>query len=161
MRISKHPVVRRIEDEVKALLDAFGFELVQIKYGAEASGRTLTILIDRPGGVNAEDCSEMSRRLSMLLDTLDPIPNSYTLVVSSPGLDRPLTRDEDFARFAGETAAVRHQTADGARRTHKGVLRGAEDKHVVLETSEGVVRIPLSEVEEAHLVYDWEASERR
>jgi len=160
MRASKHPVVRRIEAEVEQLLDDFGYELIQIKFGGEGGGRTLTILMDREGGVTADDCSEMSRRLSMLLDTLDPIPKAYTLIVSSPGLDRPLTRDADFDRFAGERAAVRHSVG-GTRRTDQGTLAGLEDQDVLLQTGDGVARIPLSEIEEAHLVYDWDADDGR
>ena len=159
MRIRKHPVVRKIEAEVEQTLEDFGYELVQIKYGGEAGGRTLSILIDREGGVTADDCGEMSRRLSMLLDTLDPIPGSYTLIVSSPGLDRPLTRDSDFDRFAGEKAAIRHCTQEGTRRTDTGLLRGLEDGAVTIEADCETLRIPLAEIEEAHLVYDWEAED--
>ncbi len=161
MKIRKHPVVRKIEDEVERLLTDFGYELVQLKYGGGGGGRSLTVLIDRPDGVSVEDCSDMSRRLSMLLDTLDPIPSSYTLIVSSPGLDRPLTRDEDFERFAGELTAVRHVTQDGARRTDTGVLQGVEDEQVILQVGGEAVPIPLAEVEEAHLVYDWDAHNGR
>lgn len=158
MKTSKHPVIRRIEGEVEEVVEAFGYELVQLKFGGEGGGRTLTALIDASEGVTADACGEMSRRLSMLLDTLDPIPGSYTLVVSSPGLDRPLTRDEDFERFAGERAAVRH-SKDGRRRTDTGLLRGVEAGEVVIEAGEDVIRIPLSEIEEAHLVYDWDAED--
>jgi len=158
MRENRHPVVRKVEVEVEQLLGDFGYELVQIKYGGEGGGRSLTIMMDKEGGVTAEDCSEMSRRLSMLLDTLDPIPSSYTLIVSSPGLDRPLTRETDFDRFAGEHAAIRHRM-EGARRTDQGTLVGLEGEVVVLETRDGTLRIPLSEVEEAHLVYDWDAGD--
>ncbi len=160
MRANKHPVVRRIEADVEQLLNDFGYELVQIKFGGEGGGRALTILMDREGGVTADDCSEMSRRLSMLLDTLDPIPKSYTLIVSSPGLDRPLTRDADFTRFAGQRAAIR-RSVGGARRTDQGVLRGLEGEEVLLQTGAGVARIALSEIEEAHLVYDWDADDGR
>lgn len=161
MRISKHPVVRKIEAEIEQTVEDFGYELVQVKYGGEAGGRSLTILIDRPEEITADDCSEMSRRLSMLLDTLDPIPGSYTLIVSSPGLDRPLTRDEDFERFAGEKAAVRHRTEEGGRRTDTGMLSGVEAGDVLVETDEGMTRIPLDAIEEAHLVYDWDAEDGR
>jgi len=161
MKIRKHPVVRKIEDEVERLLADFGYELVQLKYGGGGGGRSLTVLIDRPEGVSAEDCSEMSRRLSMLLDTLDPIPSSYTLIVSSPGLDRPLTRDRDFERFAGERVAVRHLSADGTRRTDAGVLQGVRDDQVVVQVDGESVHIPLAEVEEANLVYDWDAHDGR
>jgi len=161
MNTRKHPVVRKIEDEVERLLADFGYELVQLKYGGGGGGRSLMVLIDRPDGVTAEDCSEMSRRLSMLLDTLDPIPSAYTLIVSSPGLDRPLTHDGDFQRFAGELAAVRHVAADGARRTDTGVLQGVEDEQVVLQVDGEPVHIPLAQVEEANLVYDWDAHDGR
>lgn len=159
MNIRKHPVVRKIEDEVEQVVGDFGYELVQIKYGGEAGGRTLTILIDSEDGITADECGEMSRRLSMLLDTLDPIPSSYTLIVSSPGLDRPLTRDRDFDRFAGEQAAIRHRGEDGARRTDTGLLLGVEDDTVGIERDGETLRIPLAEIEEAHLVYDWEAED--
>ncbi len=166
MRISKHPVVRKIEGDVEKTLADFGYELVQMKFGGGAGGRTLTVFIDRPGrastlthpdGVTATDCQEMSRRLSLLLDMLDPIPGSYTLVVSSPGLDRPLTRDADFERFKGEHVAVRHRPSGGARKTERGLLRGVADERVLLQIEDECHEIPLAEVEEAHLVYDWDA----
>jgi len=159
MNIRKHPVVRKIEAEVEELVGDFGYELVQIKYGGEAGGRTLSVLIDNEDGVTADDCSEMSRRLSMLLDTLDPIPGSYTLIVSSPGFDRPITRDSDFDRFAGEQAAIRHRADEGGRRTDTGLLCGVEDDSVKIEVDGETLRIPLAEIEEAHLVYDWEAED--
>ncbi len=159
MRSRKHPVVRKIEPEIKQTVEDFGYELVQIKYGGEAGGRTLSILIDHPEDITADDCSEMSRRLSMMLDTLDPIPGAYTLIVSSPGLDRPLTRDSDFDRFAGEMAAIRHRSDEGERRTDTGTLEGIEDGNVTIRTEESVMHIPLDEIEEAHLVYDWDAEE--
>ncbi len=159
MNIRKHPVVRKIEDEVRRTVEDFDYELVQIKYGGEAGGRTLSILIDSESGVTADDCGEMSRRLSMLLDTLDPIPSSYTLIVSSPGLDRPLTRDSDFDRFAGEQAAIRYRTEEGERRTDTGLLCGLDDDAVSIEVDGETLRIPLAEIEDAHLVYDWEAED--
>jgi len=157
MRTRKHPVVRKIEGELARTLADFGYELVQATFGGGAGGRTLTVLMDSPDGVTASDCQEMGRRLSLLLDTLDPIPGSYTLVVSSPGLDRPLTRDEDFERFKGEPAAVTHRAVGGKRRTDQGLLRGVHEEHVVLESESGRSEIPLADVEAAHLIYDWDA----
>lgn len=161
MKIKKHPVVRKIEGELEQTVEDFGYELVQVKYGGEAGGRTLSVLIDRPEGLTADDCSKMSRRISMLLDTLDPIPGAYTLIVSSPGLDRPLTRDSDFERFEGETAAVRHRDEDGQRRTDTGVLAGIDDGDAIVETDTDRLRIPLDQIEEAHLVYNWDAEGAR
>lgn len=157
MRIKKHPVVRKIESEVDRTLAHFGYELVQMKFGGGGGGGTLTVLMDSPDGVTADDCQEMSRRLSLLLDMLDPVPGSYTLVVSSPGLDRPLTRDSDFERFKGEQAAVSYRPSGGRRTTERGLLRGVANQHVVLEVEGRAREIPLADVEEAHLVYDWDA----
>ncbi len=157
MRIKKHPVVRKIEGEVERTLGDFGYELVQLKFGGGGGGRTLTVLMDSPDGVAADDCQEMSRRLSLLLDMLDPIPGSYTLVVSSPGLDRPLTRDSDFERFKGQQAAVSYRSPGGSRATERGLLRGVADEHVLLEVEGRAHEIALTDVEEAHLVYDWDA----
>lgn len=157
MRTKKHPVVRKIESEVENVLAHFGYELVQIKFGGGGGGRTLTVLMDSPDGITAEDCQEMSRRFSLLLDMLDPITGAYTLVVSSPGLDRPLTRDGDFERFKGERAAVSYCAPGGRRTTERGLLRGVAEHHVLLEVEGGPREIPLADVEEAHLVYDWDA----
>ena len=160
MNVKKHPVVQRIEAEVEQTLDDFGFELVQIKFGGAGGGRTLTVTMDGPEGVGARDCQKMNRRLSMLLDSMDPIPGAYTLIVSSPDLDRPLTRDSDFERFEGRTAAVRHRPAGEDRRTIQGTLRGTHDGVTIVETDQGPVEVCLADVEEAHLVYDWDAEEQ-
>ncbi len=159
MNIRKHPLVRKIEADVEQTLADFGFELVQLKFGGDGGVRTLTILMDSPEGVSSQDCQDMMRRLSMLFDVLDPIPGAYTLIVSSPGFDRPLTRDSDFERFAGKQAAVRHTPTGGQRRTISGVLAGVDGEEALLETVEGVLRIPLTEVEGANLIYDWDTEQ--
>ena len=161
MNIRKHPLVRKIEAQVEQTLADFDYELVQLKFGGDGGGRTLTVLMDSPEGVSSQDCQDMMRRLSMLFDVLDPIPGAYTLVVSSPGFDRPLTRDSDFERFAGRQAAIRHTPTGGQRRTVSGVLAGVDGEEALLETEEGVLRIPLTEVEEAHLIYDWDTEQAR
>ena len=157
MRVNKHPVVRKIEREVQDTLASFGYELVQMKFGGGAGGRTLSVFIDSPDGVAATDCGEMSRRLSLLLDVLDPIPGPYTLVVSSPGLERPLTQDQDFERFKGEKAAVSHRPESGERRTDRGLLCGVTSECVLLQVESACQEIPLADVEEAHLIHDWDA----
>ncbi len=159
MKQRKHPVVRKLEAEVESTLSDFGFELVQMKFGGGGDGRALSVFIDGPNGVTADDCQQMNRRLSMLLDVLDPVPGAYTLVVSSPGLDRPLSEDEDFQRFAGEKAAIRYMPDGGQRRTVNGILKGLADDKVVVDAEEGLLYIPLAEVEEAHLTYDWDAED--
>jgi len=94
--------------------------------------------------------------LSVLLDVLDPIPGHYTLVVSSPGVNRPLTRDSDFDRFAGENVAIRWAPPDDRPRTVRGRLLGTQDgaARVVVDGHE--IAVPLEAVETANIVYDWE-----
>ena len=152
---AKHPVVERIEGEVEQTLRDFGYELVQIKFGGPPGNQTLSVYVDKPGGVTTNDCQYMTERLSVLLDVLDPISGSYHLLVSSPGINRPLTRDEDFARFAGRRAAVTYRDAEGKRATVRGCLQGLEDGQVVLQVGEQAERLPLDEVEQAHLVHEW------
>lgn len=160
MRLAAHPVARKIQAEVERTLHDFGFELVQIKFGGSGGGRELTIVMDRADGVSAQDCQDMSRRLSMLLDSLDPIPGSYALIVSSPDLDRPLTREGDFERFEGQRAAVRYRPADQGPRTIQGTLRGLRGGAAIVETDEGSIAVPVPTIEEAHLIYEWDAQER-
>jgi ribosome maturation factor RimP len=149
----KHPVVQKVEAEIERTLADYGYELVQITYGGGAQRRTLSVYMDKPGRVALSDCQDMANRLSVLLDVLDPISQSYDLIVSSPGVERPLTRDADFDRFAGKPAAVTF--ADGTRKTtREGVLRGLDDDSVVLETDDGLLRIPLDLIDGGHLIYD-------
>lgn len=155
MRQSKHPVVEQIEDEVSRTLQSFGYELVLIKFGGPVQRPTLSIYMDKPGGVTSGDCQYMTERLSVLLDAMDPIPGSYNLVVSSPGVNRPLVHEADFTRFAGQQAAVTYRTAEGKRATVTGRLQGTVDEAVVLVRDEETLHIPLARVEQARLEYDW------
>jgi ribosome maturation factor RimP len=154
----RHPVVDRLWGELDETARSLGFELVQATFGGPGGSQALTVYVDRPGGVNAEDCAALAEQLSLLLDALDPIPGAYDLVVSSPGLDRPLGRDEDFAKYAGQRAAVRYQTAAGKARSTRGRLAGVRDGRALIETEAGVLELPLDQVVAAHLEYDWEAA---
>jgi ribosome maturation factor RimP len=154
-RPAKHPVVERIEGEVEQTLRDFGYELVLMKFGGPPGNQTLSIYLDKPGGVTTADCQYMTERLSVLLDLLDPVPTSYDLLVSSPGVNRPLTRDEDFDRFAGRKAAVTYRNAEGKRATVRGKLTGLAEGAVVLKNESGTQQLPLDTVEQAHLVHEW------
>jgi ribosome maturation factor RimP len=90
MRRKRHPVVEAILPQVQVMAGDYGYELVNITYGGPKRNPVLTIVIDKEGGVTADDCAQMSKRLGLLLDVLDPIPTSYQLAVSSPGIERPL-----------------------------------------------------------------------
>ncbi len=156
MGVSQHPVAEKIQPEIEQMLADYGYELVQIKLGGRPAHQTLTIVIDKPDGVDSNDCQYVSQRLSLLLDMLDPIESSYNLIVSSPGIERPLVKDDDFERFAGELARVRFVSKNGKRQTVVGRLAGTAEGEITLETSEGRVDIALADIETANLIYDWE-----
>jgi len=129
-------------------LAPMGFELVD--WEMSPRGRTIKVFIDCPKGVDVEDCARVSNQLTRLF-AVEGI-DFDRLEVSSPGLDRPLKKAADFARFAGEEAELRlHHPIDNARKL-KGVLRGCTEEQVVLETARGSLTVPLAEIARARLV---------
>ncbi len=141
---------RQLERELFDLLDGpvrrHGAELVAVELLQVGRRRTLRVTIDRPGGVGIDDCARVSRGISPVLDVADRLSGAYDLEVSSPGIERPLQRREDFLRFQGLKARVR---AAGRRWT--GILAGVEGESLRLETAEGLVRVPFSSIDRAHL----------
>lgn len=134
---------------VQPVVTGMGYELVDVQ--ASNGGRLLRLFIDKPGGVGLEDCAAVSRQLSRVFE-VEGI-DYERLEVSSPGLDRPLRKGADFARFAGQKAEVRMRTPDATgRRRFVGVLRGAEAGRVSLELDGQTVALELSDVERARLV---------
>ncbi len=150
-----------VERLAEPICRAHGVELVEVRLVRGRGGTTARVLIDRersdglPGsGVSLDDCAAVTRDLSSALDLHEAeTPASYDLEVGSPGLERPLVRPRDYQRFEGREVKLRLQERlDGRRRFH-GRLLGLEGSDIVLETSEGTLRIPLEQVERAHLVH--------
>lgn len=138
-----------LEAVVEPVVAGMGYELVELQ--AANGGRMLRLFIDKPGGIGVEDCAAVSRQLSRVFEVEGV--NYERLEVSSPGLDRPLRKGSDFARFAGHRAEVRMRRPDATgRRRFVGVLRGAEEGSVALELDGQTVRLALDEVERARLV---------
>ena len=128
-----------------------GYELVDVQ--ASNGGRLLRLFIDKPGGVTLDDCAAASRHLTRVL-AVEGI-DYERLEVSSPGLDRPLRKEADFARFAGQKAEVRMRTPDATgRRKFVGVLRGAEAGQVSMELDGRVVALALDDLDKARLIPD-------
>ena len=126
-----------------------GYELVDVQ--ASNGGRLLRLFIDKPGGVTVDDCAAASRHLTRVL-AVEGI-DYERLEVSSPGLDRPLRKEADFARFAGQKAEVRMRTPDATgRRRFVGVLRGAAAGEVSLELEGRTVRLGVDDIDKAKLV---------
>ena len=138
-----------VEAVVAPVVAGMGFELVELQ--ASNGGRLLRLFIDKPGGVGVQDCAAVSRQLSRVLE-VEGVAYER-LEVSSPGLDRPLRKAGDFARFAGHKAEVRMRTPDASgRRRFVGVLRVAEAGQVSLEMEGRQVALALDDVERARLV---------
>jgi ribosome maturation factor RimP len=137
-----------------------GFDLVELQFGREPGGWVLRIFIDLPegreGSVGHDDCERVSRDISAALDVADRIPHAYQLEVSSPGLDRPLRRERDFARFAGQSARIRLVEGVEGRRNFSGTLRAASDGRVEIECDGRSYQLPIDDVAKANLVPDWE-----
>ncbi|HEY3396804.1 MAG TPA: ribosome maturation factor RimP [Armatimonadota bacterium] len=152
----RHPVVERLWDEVEANVQSLGYELVQMTFGGPAGNQNLTIYADKPGGISADDCATLAEHLSVMLDALDPISSPYHLIVSSPGLDRPLGRDEDFAQHVGQTLLVRYAPPEGRLRRARGRLTAVTEDAVQLETDSGPLDLPLAQIAAANLHFEWE-----
>jgi ribosome maturation factor RimP len=143
----------RLAELLERTLPPMGYELVDSE--VPARGGLVRVFIDKPGGVDVEDCARVSEHLTRLF-AVEGVDYDR-LEVSSPGLDRPLKRAADFARFAGEEAELKlHNPVDNARRM-KGVLRGIENDAVLFETAQGMRTIALTEIDRARLVprIDW------
>lgn len=142
----------KIRQLIAPVVEALGFDLVRVSFTGTGR-RTLQIMAERPdGSMNVDDCAIISREISVLLDVEDAVRGEYFLEVSSPGVDRPLTRRKDFERFVGDDAKVESRVAIGGQRRFKGRLLGLTGDDVRIETAEGEVSIPLADVIKAKLL---------
>lgn len=142
----------KIQQLITPVIEALGYELVRVSFTGERQS-ILQIMAERPdGSMNVSDCARISREISVLLDVEDPIAGKYSLEVSSPGLDRPLTRAKDFERFAGSDAKVESRVAINGQRRFKGELLGLVGDEVLIKTADGEVAVPLANVIKAKLL---------
>ncbi|MHB1951750.1 MAG: ribosome maturation factor RimP, partial [Acidiferrobacteraceae bacterium] len=144
--------MERVRAVIEPAVRALGYELVDVELAGQGRNALLRIYIDHPEGVTVEDCAAASRQVSAALDVEDPIPGRYTLEVSSPGLDRPLRRQEDFTRFKGALVRVRTVAPIMGRRNFTGRLLGYEREHVVLEADAERYELALANIDTARLV---------
>lgn len=142
---------------LQPLVEDLGYEFVGLEHQSNPKNPVVVIYIDKPGGIAIEDCETVSREVAALLDVEDPIPGQYSLEVSSPGLDRPLFTTEQFARFAGEQAAVTVYAPVDGRRKFKGTILSAGDGQVTIDQDGAGVTLDMSNVVKAKLVPDYEA----
>jgi ribosome maturation factor RimP len=147
--IAKTAIDRRLAAIVTPAIEGMGFELVRIRL-MSGKTRTLQVMADRPeGGIEVEDCARISTALSAVLDVEDPIEENYILEVSSPGIDRPLTRLKDFDLWQGHEARLETAELIDGRRRFKGVLAGTEGDEVLIEIEEAGETVTIG------LKFDW------
>lgn len=141
-----------VEDLFATIADEAGVELVDVEVKTSQGRLHLVVYIDQPRGITLEDCERVSRLLGELLDMKDPIPSSYMLEVSSPGIERPLKKEEDFRRFSGRYVKIKtYQKLEG-QKNFKGLLVGLDDDRLVVKLEDDrEVRIGLGEIAKAQL----------
>ena len=159
--MSSVDVPQKVEQLLQPILEEMGLELVDLEFRKVGRSHALQIFIDKPGGVNLDDCADLSRELSVQLDVEDCIAGRYTLEVSSPGLNRPLKKEQDFVRYQGKLAVVKtsellKDEKGSPRKTFLGTLSGVEDGMVIIRLKEGAMaRIPLDRIAKANLEFEF------
>jgi ribosome maturation factor RimP len=143
-------------DEMLKLLEPaverLGYELADLEVRLGAKGGLIRVFIDKPEGIDLDDCEKVSQAVSALLDVEDPVPGNYNLEVSSPGLDRKLTKVEHFQRFAGKTLKVQTRFPIEGRRRFRGTLVSSDEENIVLEVDGESYSLPLKTIDTARLV---------
>jgi ribosome maturation factor RimP len=150
--VAKAAIDRRLAAIVTPTIEGLGFQLVRLRL---MGGKriTLQVMAERAdGSMEVEDCAKLSRALSAVLDVEDPIEREYTLEVSSPGIDRPLTRLEDFARWEGYEARLETGEMIDGRKRFKGILAGTEGTEVLIEVEQGTIGLEFDWISDAKLV---------
>lgn len=143
-------------DQLQAILapvvESLGYECWGIEFLSQGRHSTLRVYIDRPEGILIDDCEVVSKQLSAVLDVEDPITTEYTLEVSSPGMDRPLFKLDQFARYAGEQVKIRLRSPFEGRRHFQGVLRGVEEQDVVVLVDDHEYLLPIDSIDKANII---------
>ena len=145
--------LRQLVDEV---VSGQGYELVDVELKGAGNQSVLRIFIDKVDGITLKDCELISHQVGTVLDVEDVIPFSYTLEVSSPGLDRKLVRESDYTRFEGKLVKIQTKIPLQHQKVFRGRLRGFQDGKIILELSKGnPLEIPLDVIKESRLEFDW------
>lgn len=153
--MAKNKVADAVEQLVAPVIQQMELELVDVEYVKEGGNWYLRIFIDKPGGVDLDDCQAVSQRVDELLDEADPISQAYLLEVSSPGIERPLKKTADFKRYEGHMVNVTTFAPLNGQKQFSGLLNGADENNIViyLEGSETV--IPMEQVASARLAVEF------
>lgn len=137
IKISNSKVENKIQELVMPIIEKNNYELVDIEFLKEGSNWYLRIYADKEGGFTIDDCELVSKELSSILEEEDPIKQAYILEVSSPGLDRPLKKEKDFIKYAGEIVDLKLYKPFNKRKEFQGILKGLENNIVTIEEETG------------------------
>ena len=151
--IAKASIDQRMAEVITPVIEDLGFELVRVRLMAGSKSKTLQIMAEKPeGGIEVDDCAAISTAVSATLDVEDPLEDAYTLEVSSPGIDRPLTRLKDFETWDGYEAKIETSDLIDGRKRFKGPLRGIEGDDVLIEIEEGTIGLKFDWLADAKLI---------
>lgn len=146
---------KKTEELIVPILDAKGFELVDVEYVKEGQDYFLRAYIDKPGGITIDDCVAVSREMNVLLDELDYVDGAYTFEVSSPGLGRPLKKPRDYERSMGEEVEIRtYKAMDGSKEFY-GILKAYDDATVTIQSEEEEITFNKSDIALIRLTFDF------
>ena len=141
-----------LERLIEPAVEQLGYELSDLELKLDGRDGIVRVFIDKPDGVDLTDCEIVSRQLSAVLDVEDPLPGHYRLEVSSPGLDRKLTKPEHFQRFIGETIRVKLRFPVDGRRNFRGTLKAADEEQIEVEVDRESHSLQTATIESARLV---------
>lgn len=153
--MKKLRITEQVEEMTKPIVTSLELELVEVEYIKEGANWYLRVFIDKPEGVDLDDCQAVSEQLSKLLDEKDPVPNPYILEVSSPGIERPLKKPEDYQRFAGQLITVKTFMSIDGKKNFTGKLVGLNGNEVVLEIDNQQLSLPLNKIASARLAVEF------
>lgn len=156
MKIKK-PIAQIVWELAEPVAQSLSYRLWDVEYVKEGADWVLRITIDtdREGGIGIDDCEKMHYAIDSLLDEADPIEGAYNLEISSPGLERALTRPEHFEMMKGQKVTARCFTAINGNRIFTGTLVEADNEKITIETETGPVELPRKAVSKTETVYDW------
>ncbi len=145
-----------VYDLAVPIVKSYNCDLVDVEFVKEGSNWYLRIFIDKDGGVTIEDCEKVSKNLSDVLDSVDPIKQSYYLEVSSPGIERPIKKEKDFIRFIGHKISVKLYTPIGGQKALIGILSSYKNDIVFLELDDGkIIEIPKDKIANSKLYFEF------
>lgn len=142
----------RVNELITPTLADMGYEVVRVRFGGKPAVLQIMAERVRDGGMDIDDCEAVSRAVSAIMDVEDPIPSAYNLEVSSPGIDRPLTRLKDFARWAGHEARIELNAPQDGRKRFKGLLMGLDGEAISLVVDGQSLTVPFAAIRDAKLV---------